>query len=87
MTAPLIRVRATAPGEPDRWLITASPWDGLPDKLFMSWRCCDDGPPGVIRDVELHLPRNTGDPAYTVEVEFDAGDLAHLTDRHGFGLG
>ena len=88
MRAPIIRIKATAAGENDRWTICASPWWGIPSAPFLSWRCCpDDGPSGIVRDVELHLPRNAGDPAFTVTVELDPGDLQHLTERHGFDLG
>lgn len=88
MTALIIRIRAVAAGEPDRWIIGPSPWAGVPSSPFLSWRCCpDDGPSGIVRDVELHLPRNVGDPAFTVTVEFDAVDMPHLTERHEFGPG
>lgn len=85
------RIRAVAEGggEPDRWWIGPSPWPSMPVKFAgMEWRCCpDDGPYGELVYVEVHLPRNQGDPAFTLAVVVDAAVMRHLEQRHGFGLG
>jgi hypothetical protein len=97
----IARVQARSPrAEPwdvtELWWIGECPWPSmpvghatdLPTSQLQTFRCCpDDGPTGVIVDVEVHLPRNPGDPAFTVIVDMDPADMNHLVERHGFSSG
>lgn len=98
---PIARIHARSPRSdmwdfPDLWWGGPSPWPSmpaghsadLPGTQFHAWRCCpDDGPTGVITDVEVHLPRSPLDFAFTVTIDMDVADMKHLVEVHGFGLG
>lgn len=97
----IARVHARCPrndvwGTTGLWWVGECPWPSmpighsadLPSTELQTWRCCpDDGPVGVIVDVEVHLPRNPRDYAFTVIVDMDAADMEHLVERHGFDAG
>jgi hypothetical protein len=97
----IARVHARAPRSApwystDLWWVGDCPWPSMPvgnaadvpATQLQTWRCCsDDGPTGLIVSVELHLPRNPGDHAFTVVVDMEAADMNHLVEMHGFGAG
>ncbi len=74
-------------------LVTMSPWPGLPAGPTTGedaepstwWRCCDRGAMGTVSQVELHLPSDIGDPAFTVTILLnDETHARHLVEVHGF---
>lgn len=94
ITAPLVQIRAhVIEGVlPNLFWVGVSPWPSMPtnedDTLVLySWRCCPGTAyTGYIAGVELHLPRNAGDPAFTVTVDVDAATMTHLEGHHGFRI-
>jgi len=77
----------------DLWWVGVSPWPSMPvaftgEQESQTFRCCpDDGPTGVIVEVQVHLPRKPLDFAFTVVLDMDADDMEHLVDVHGFHQG
>ncbi len=96
-TSDIIRICVRCGSGPDLWWVGGNPWPGLPISINgqagagqqMTFRCCpDDGPVALwIAAVELHLPRNDLDPAFTVIVNVQERDVEHFAERHGFTWG